>query len=158
MKSNQSKSTGSRSKLAVENLVFRVGDEPPVMVPPGEYSVVYKNHNKSKFCGTDKLYIHFVIVDSGPVNGEVLFKVYNFYNPLPKGSDLSKDLVLLYGGRVRKSMKLSLSLFKGRVLRVKVRTMEKNRKQIPLARHQQYSVIDTILRAESGKSPGASYL
>ena len=134
----------------------RVGDEPKVLVPEGQYSVVYSKDEITNMHGRPKLIVKFTISDFGEYLGKELPKFYNYYDPLPRGSDLYKDLVHLYGRTVRKNAKLSFELFKKRVLKVRVRTVVKDRKQIETPEHQKYSVIDSILSVETSQNLGRS--
>jgi len=111
--------------------------------------VIYVEEQQARFQGSHKLYIYFSIVDQGPHFQQILYKAYNNYSPPRKGSAIYSDMCLLYGKRLRKNTKLSTALFKGRVLRVRVRTVTKDYKQRNLPEHMHYSVIDCILAAET---------
>ena len=131
-------------------LIFITTDEPPTRVPYGKYEVSYRSHSTQKFFSSTKLYINFTICDSGEYFGAKLYRAYNLHEGLPSGSDLYKDLVLLYGKKVAKKTRLPISLFKNKILLVTVRTVKSNRKQKPLPEHQMYSVIDSILKVAAG--------
>ena len=135
-----------------EDLVFKAKEDSLPLVPEGVYQVSYVKYEKSRYQGGYKLYIKFAICDLGAHLGTKVFKPYNYYEPLLRGCDLLKDFELLYGKRVRKNTRLSVSLFKNKILIVRIRTVKKDRKQTELREHQRYSVIDKIIGIAAGGS------
>lgn len=131
-------------------LTLIVAEDSHPFIPEGRYEVSYAFHHLRWYFGQKKLYVHFVICTPGEHYGVKLFKVYNFYQKLPRGSALKKDLELLSGVRALKNASLKLCLFDGKVLEVSVRTVRQNHKQRELAGYQQYSVIDEIVRIIAG--------
>jgi len=127
-------------------------NEPYLLIPPGVYEVGYTGSEKRRYFGATKLYCWFEVVTQGPHFGASLFKAYNWYEKLPMGSDLAKDLLRLYGKRGRKNMKLSLALFRNKIIEVVVRKVTLDRKQVILPEHLQYSVVDKILGIAAGNS------
>jgi hypothetical protein len=136
-----------------EDLEFTVKDDPRPTLPPGAYEAVFMRSEKKHFFGQPKLYVHFKIISSGEHEGVELYRAYNFYDPLKRESDLFKELTLLLGRRVPKGYKLSLKLFRGKVLEVLVRTVVQNRRQGRLPDHETYSVIQKIVRVVVGHQP-----
>jgi hypothetical protein len=133
---------------------FKMVDGSRPLIPEGPYSVQYLKHEKRIFFGTLKMYVHFEMVEQGQFFGTRLFKTYNFSSPLSPGSDLYRDLLFLFGQRVPKNARLSMDLFKNVILRVRVRTVKRDRKQNPLPDYMQYSVIDSLLGKETGLVTG----
>ena len=137
-----------------EFFILAPEDSPP-LIPEGIYSVIYVEEQEARFQGSQKLYIYFSIVDQGPHFQTILYRAYNNYSPPRKGSAIYNDMRLLYGKRLRKNTKLSTTLFKGRIISVRVRTVIKDYKQRDLPEHMHYSVVDAILSAEtSAESSG----
>lgn len=133
-----------------DTLSFTMRDDPLALIPPGRYQVGFVRAEKRRYFGGMKLYITFVIADLGTYNGVHLFKAFNYSEPLRRGTDLYKTLVLLHGRRVSKKTRLSLKLFQDKLFEVEVRTVSLDRNQHPLAEHQKYSVIDRIITIATG--------
>jgi len=128
---------------------FHIKEDEPPLIPDGYYNVVYSRHSIGRFYGL-KLYVWFKIADQGEYFEVEVYRAYNLYKPLPRGSDLFKDLAKIKGSRVRKGARLSLSGFKNKVLKVRTRTVKLDRRQDTLPDHLQYSVIDMIVSVEAG--------
>lgn len=146
----QSPGQGDDSGSGSDDDGFTLKVDPWPLLPDGFYEVNYMKMEKGFFRGTKKLYVIFKVVSQGEHFGQKLFRAYNFYEPIRVGSDLCKDLILLYGRPARKNTRLSLSLFKGKILKVKVKSVKKDRDQLDVALHQQYSVISRIVSVEAG--------
>lgn len=114
------------------------------LLPAGNYQAVFSRYEIRTFFGKQKIYVHFSVTD-GPFLGTQIFRAYNYCVPLSPGCDLYKDLARLLGRRPKRKERLSLSLFKNRVLYVRLRTVTQNRKQDSLESFLQYSVVDAIL-------------
>jgi len=124
---------------------------PHPLIPDGRYEVIYVRHEKRRFFSKEKYYVWFKICQPGLYIGVHLFKAFNGYEkPWPRGCELNKVLMLLYGSRVRKNICLNLQLFKNKVLEVTVVTVKKDRRQNDLPMHLQYSKIDAILSVIAG--------
>lgn len=136
--------------LAVDELSFVAGADAWPLVPEGTYEVQYVSHCKRPFFKAMKLYVEFQVC-AGDHMGVRLFRAYNLYQPLKRGCDLLRDLELLSGRSARKNARLQIGLFKNRVIEVKVRTVTASRKQVHLAEHQRYSVVDCISRVLTGE-------
>ena len=149
-KENADKKTDKAEQIKNDDIEFEVPSDLHLLIPEGEYEGCYCGHEKKRFFGETKLYVKIRITSAGESAGIVLFRPYTFYKPLTRGCALFKDLVLIYGKRPSKSTKLSLSLFKGKVIKFRVRTVEKNFRQAPLLEHQKYSVISEILDVAAG--------
>jgi len=132
----------------IEEIVFVSDEEPAALIPDGIYNVVFHHYEKAKFFN-NKIYVWFKVCDSGPHLGVKIFRAYNYYSPIKRGSALFKDLALLHGGPVQKRTPLPLKLFKNKVLKVKVRTVTHDHKQMPIPTALQYSVVDLLIGAET---------
>ena len=130
------------------------------LIPNGEYLAMYHRHDTKRMFGTLKVFLHFEIVDPGPYNGTKLYRAYNAVDvrhgkkrgrkfKLRPRSQLYLDLCRLYGGNHRRD-RISLTALKSLVLRVRVRTVEKDYRQRPLPEALQYSVVGDLLGVEAG--------
>ena len=128
---------------------FTVESEPRPILPDGIYNAAYVKASRGSYYGP-KLYIHFRIVDEGPCFGVEIFRAYNLYQKLCRASDLYRDLSMIYGSKVQKNTRLSLKLFRGKVFRIRTRTVTQDRKQTRLPEHERYSVVDQVISMETG--------
>ena len=130
------------------------------LVPDGEYLARYHRHDTQRMFGTLKVFLHFEILDPGPYNGTRLYRAYRAVDVVhgKKGgrrfklrprSQLYLDLCRLYGGNHRRD-RISLTALKSLVLRVRVRTVEKDYRQRPLPEALQYSVVGDLVGVEAG--------
>ena len=130
------------------------------LIPDGEYLAMYHRHDTKRMFGTLKVFLHFEIVDPGPYNGTKLYRAYNAVDvrhgkkrgrkfKLRPRSQLYLDLCRLYGGNHRRD-RIGLTALKSLVLRVRVRTVEKDYRQRPLPEALQYSVVGDLLGVEAG--------
>src|SRR5262249_48492897 len=86
---------------------FELGEDSFVLIPEENYWVQFVKTERYIFFNSPKLYVWFQVVEQGPYLGARLFRAYNLYKPLRRGSDLFKELVLLSGERARKRTRLS---------------------------------------------------
>ena len=136
-----------------------VGDVAP-LIPDGEYLVRYDGHDTALAFKTGKVFLRFAIIDMGPYLETKLFRPYRVRAlvgrpgrggkfTLARGSDLFKDLARLLDV-TRRPDRISLHDLKGKVWRVRTRTVTHDYRQRELPEAARYSVIDTILCAETG--------
>jgi hypothetical protein len=117
----------------------------PILIPPGEYDArIIGIHKLRKFNRT-MFQIRFEIVSMDKFNGtrlEAWLPVGN-EGRLAKGSKLVRWYLTLeeWGRKDR----VSLRAFQNRLLRVRVRTVEIDYRQVPLPKSRQYSVVDDLL-------------
>lgn len=130
-------------------------------VPDGVYLAVMFEHQTAFVFRTPKVFLRFRIIDPGPHFETELFKPYRVHKlrskPGPGGQiglrpqgELFTDLVRLLGIR-RRSDRISLRDLKGRVWRIRTRTVIVDYQQRPLPEWLQYSTVDEIIEAETGK-------
>lgn len=136
-----------------------VGDAPQ-QVPDGEYSARYLGHDTAVAFKTGKVFLRFAIADLGPYCEIKLYRPYRVRTvvgrpgpggkfSLNRGSDLYKDLARLLDVS-RRPDRISLHSLKGRVWRIRTRTVIRDYQQRELPEVLRYSVIDQILFAETG--------
>ena len=127
-----------------------INDEAMALIPEGIYEVIYTDHTKYKYYSQDKLQINFVVVSPTEYSDTVLTRIYNYYDRAKRNSDYIKECQIVLGRRLNKKEKVSPSIFKNKVLKVKVRTVKNGRKQEKLPSFLQYSIIDSIVDVVTG--------
>ena len=106
------------------------------------------------FRGAPRLFVHFEILDPGPHNGVRIYGAWPLaaitkvngktrWKAKPR-SDLHVMLRALTGPTARAD-RLSFAPLRNRVLRIKTRTVKRNRKQRRYDESMQYSVVDDIV-------------
>jgi hypothetical protein len=119
---------------------------PPILIPPGDYDAkVFRIYRSSKF-KRNSLQMRFEIVSmDSQVNGVVL----DAWLPLGdagkpgKGSKIVRWYLTL--DQWARKDRVSLKAFRNRLLRVTVRTVERDYRQKPLSKALLYSVVDEVL-------------
>ena len=117
----------------------------PVLIPPGDYDAQVLNIRKITKFNRLMYQMRFQIVSMDPFNGTVL----EAWLPFPDGGKLAKGsklvrwyLALEEWGR---KDRVSLKAFRGRLLRVTVRTVERDYRQKLLPKSSRYSVVDEVV-------------
>ena len=129
------------------------------LIPEGTYSGVYVRHDLVSlrmFAGTYRLYIHLRIVDPGESFGTVLYRSYRVKAGrtrrtfiAPAKGDLFRTLSRLQPTtRLRRDQINVRAALKGGIVKLTVRTVERDMKQRELAPFCRYSVVDEILGFE----------
>ena len=132
------------------------GDDP--LVPDGEYAAVYVRHETVRlrmFSGAPRIYVHFRLIDPGPYMGTLLWRSYaarlrpDGRAVLTRRGELLRTLLMLSARRVRPDRVSIRETLRAKVLRVRVRTVTRDRRQREIAPDLRYSVVDEVLRAET---------
>ncbi len=127
------------------------GDQYP-RIEPGEYQAVcYKAQYGISYGGQKKLYLRFRLVE-GRFEGTELFMVCcRPKDKLTPKYKLHKQWCLALGRQPSKGERFNKNIFKNRLYSVLVRDTErKHRNGRPYPDYMQYSVIDSILEAQTG--------
>lgn len=150
MRTSKHEEERKRRSQELERMVLVVNDDPRPLILPGIYRAVMIRMEKKQLFTNEysKLFVHFRIIDDGPFHGTELYRSYNLHRKTRRETDLFKELKRINGRQVKKGERLPLKLFGGRVLKVSVRTVEKNAKQMALPDDEKYSVIAEVLGAE----------
>ena len=150
MRTSKNEEERKKRSEELERMVLVPNDEPRPLIPPGIYHAVFIRFERKQLFTNDysKLFVHFRIVDDGPCHGTELYRSYNLHRKTRRESDLFKELKRINGRQVKRGEKLPLKLFGERVLKVNVRTVEKNSKQMTLPDDERYSVIAEVLGSE----------
>jgi hypothetical protein len=138
--------------------ILRLDDDFIPYVEPGVYTMSYVYHEtRNFFRNHPKAVFWFRIVDMGANFGVVLPRYYNVKRLVGKkkgkgglfvpgrSSDFIREYCQLFPDRIKRLDRIPLSLFSGILVRAKVRTVERDRKQSRLADILRYSVIDEIV-------------
>lgn len=134
----------------------------PALIPPGEYQATYVKHETAFIYKTAKVFVHFRIY-GGDYDGMKLFRAYRVHDlrgrPRKNGSFRLKHSQALYRQFVRMTVsgrerpdRISLMRLRGCLIRVSVRTVQKDSRQRELPEALQYSVVDEMLAMEAGQA------
>ena len=122
-----------------------IEDGGPVLIPPSEYDAIVTGYRKLRKFDRLMLQMRFRIMTIGPHHGKEL----DAYLPLCEGgriaraSKLARWYQALEDGR--RHDRVRLKAFTERMLRVSVRTVQKDHRQRSLPKCQWYSVVDEVL-------------
>ena len=130
----------------------------PARVKPGTYEVTYVRHEVRHLFGgrAMKLVVWFRIVTFGTGFGVILPRYYNVGKADRSArstsifkagfkSDLYRDYVRLLGEAPTKRSPISMANFRGKVFEARIRFVDRDSKQQPLAGAAQYSIIDRLV-------------
>jgi hypothetical protein len=129
-------------------------------VPDAEYVVRYIEHETLFLFNSGKVVLRFEIVESDEHSGSRLLRPYRVKKllnrpckggrfQLGRSSELLRDIVRLTESTTRPD-RASLGFLRGRLWRVRTRTVATDYQQRPIPEPLRYSVIAEILRAETG--------
>lgn len=126
-----------------------------VWVPPGKYTVMFKECETGTFFGTPKIVLYFTIADSGRYHGVVLPKFYGAISvekstskkavkfTCGKRSNFIRDFARLFG-LPRRLDRIPMTRFSEQPLVAAVRTVKRDYSQRPILDDLRYSVIDRL--------------
>jgi hypothetical protein len=135
------------------------------IVPAGEYSVAYLSYETGFVFGRGIYFVRFTIVEPGEYHGHVILRFVNVpkqwqgkkrdqkARSLARSSTLSHDYVSINGRMPPIRVFSPIDLYKDRVLRVKVVTVEDQNidgKRVKVPKDGRYSKINRIIRQEAG--------
>lgn len=139
----------------------------PPLVPDRQYNAVFVKHETAMVFNTGKVFVWFRLVDVGEQFGVELYRVYRVSRLLSRpgaggrfklkpSGDMFATLCRLLDVRARPD-RISLRGLRGRVWRVRSRTVRTDNRQRVLPEWMRYSVIDDILGdAQGGALPPSS--
>jgi hypothetical protein len=133
-----------------------------ILIEPGEYSARFSHHetNKAAFGGKPKVYLIFTLVEP-QYYGLEIYGAYNVKEIEGKGcrngkfkmtrrQDLTREIMCLLPDL--RLDRISLMPLRGKILRISVRTVDRDYKKRILPLSMQYSVVDQMLSlVEQGK-------
>ena len=124
------------------------GDVPPLLPPDGSYEGIFLRATEARFMGSQqKIYLWFRLTWPLAVLNEVVFKAYNkpARHKRAISSHFYRDWVLANGDPPKRGDRMSTRVFKGKIFKLRLRTVATNARQEQLAPEQQYSVIDRLI-------------
>ncbi len=129
---------------------FDCDTHPPLLIPDGKYQGSFIWAEKGRLWNQEKIYLWFKIVDFGDLQGEELYMACNAPKKSKNGKAATsakyyQSWVLAAGRKPDRYDRMSTKVFRGKVFLLKVRTVIKNAKNLPLPPLLQYSVIDDVL-------------
>ena len=134
---------------------------PPVLVNPGEYAAVFVTVHKHALFAKKRpaLELIFELVTDPAGNAipeETRLSMWCRLGPnggIPPSSKWARTWELVAGRRLRHGERHTSGILREKMLRVLVRTVTKDTLQQDLAAVSRYSVIDRVLRVETGGVP-----
>lgn len=139
---------------------FHLEDELMPLVKPGVYSMAYDRHETRKFFGNaQKVVFWFRIVEFGDAFEKVVPRFYNVKRIKGKpgkngdfvpgrNSDFLREYCGLFTNPIHRLDRLSLSVYRNVIIKGRVRTTERNRRQRELPDILKYSVVEELLEVE----------
>ena len=126
----------------------------PPKIPEGLYKAVFVRAETAVVFKCPKIFLYFRIVQMGSFYETELYRPYRVYAIAGKGrstkftlkprSELLRMLRRISGSPVRRD-RASLSVLRGKVLQIQVRTVTKDYRQRVLPDFDQYSVIEDVI-------------
>jgi len=129
-------------------------DERPPLIPPGIYNLAFVRYETKHMFGgkAPKIYLHFMVTDTGPAYGKELVAYYNARWVNGKKfkcgfkSNFLRDYVRLFDEVPERLDRIPMSRFKDHIIRAKVKTVTHGANQKPIPKLLQYSVIDELIK------------
>ena len=125
----------------------------PPKIPEGVYEGVFVRQEMAVVFKCPKIFIYFRITELGHYHGIELFRAYRVNAKSKPGkspkmtlkprSELLRMIQRVSGDKIRRD-RASLSVLRGKILRLKVRTVTKDYRQRDLPEFDHYSVIEDI--------------
>ncbi|MDC0178332.1 hypothetical protein OAI75_00855 [Woeseiaceae bacterium] len=127
-----------------------------VLVPPGEYQLAFMGQETKYIFRSQKLYMHFRIVDFGPHFEKKVTRYYGVRiigKPRKSGrfkagwhSDLMTEYVSLFGRLPKRTSEIPITPYKKHILLGRVETVTNNRVRRPYPELLHYSRVAELLR------------
>jgi hypothetical protein len=125
----------------------------PPLVPEGEYILGFVRSEKGGFCGRDRWFLWFAIIE-GKYEGEHLYMCCagpkQNKRTFGLGSKLVAAITLATGRTPRRRDRLSTGVFHGKYFRGVVRTVKTDQDEHERPKHEWYSVIDRLIAIAAG--------
>lgn len=129
-------------------------------IPDAEYLAVFTHHETAYSFSTPKVFLWFRIIDPGPHFDAMIYAAYRVRSLKGKARRHGGFKVAAHGelfvmvckvlnerGRPDRFSLLSL---KGKVLRIKTRTVKRDHRQREIPEARRYSVVDAIIGCDTG--------
>jgi hypothetical protein len=146
--------TGQENKATDDKDIefANAGTFPPAIPDGDQYEVSFVRCEQARLWGSDKLFLHFKMLTSGPWQGELFWmscKVIRNGRWTP-GSKFYAMWTLANGKRPARTDRMSTRIFRNKIFRAKFYTVtsDSDQKARPPALH--YSVIKELLEVKAG--------
>jgi hypothetical protein len=106
---------------------------------------------ESRFYNRTKINLVFQILDEGPYFGVRLELHFNKLKRYPRSSKLMQCWRRVAGSQPQRADRLSTKVFRSKVLRVRVRDVRADSRQVELSDFEIYSVVDNVLEVVTGE-------
>ena len=127
--------------------------------PDGDYSAIYTHHETAFVFKTPKVFVWFRIVSSGPAHNAMVYRAYRVRSltgkarrnggfAVKRGMEFYSDMVRALDVRARPD-RISATALANKVWCIRTRTVTHDYRHRALPDWDRYSVVDTILRAET---------
>jgi hypothetical protein len=150
---------GSSAEDVMDGPVGSIDGDRPAQIKPGTYEVTYVRHEVRNLFGgrAMKLVVWFRVISAGPSFAVCVPKYYNVGKPdrtvrstntfkVGFKSDFYRDYVRLLDEIPKGRARISMQGFRGKVFRARVRFVDRDSKQQPIAECAQYSIIDRLAK------------
>jgi len=149
--------TSSRTEEA-KDLEFVLERELPPLIPALEYPAVFVKAERPRPFGRPEVVLWFKILPAATATDELTAGVELPYHcpAQPNGrfapsSNYARAWQIAAGRRPTRKDRLSVAVFRHRLLRVKVRTVIVDNRRRPLAESTYYSVIDRLVGVDAAR-------
>ncbi len=130
-------------------------EAPAPHIPPGDYIAAVVRIYESRFYNRTKINLVFQILDDGPHDGKYVgVRLELHFNKLkryPRSSKLMQCWRRVAGSQPQRADRLSTKVFRNKALRVRVRDVRADSRQVELNDFEIYSVVDNILEVMTGE-------
>jgi hypothetical protein len=131
----------------------------PPLLPEGNYQAVLTHHETAIVFRSAKVFLYFRIIDPGDWFGKILYRPYRVKSlagkpsrnggfRVTRGGDLFDMLCRVLDIRSRPD-RVSVAPLRGKVLKIRVRTVIVDHQQRPLRDWMRYTVVADVLRMET---------
>jgi len=136
---------------------FSIDEDLMPLVEPGLYTARYVRHETRQFFGSAyKAVFWFQITDFGPAFEVVVPRYYNVNKLVGKAgrggkfvpgrnSDFMREYCRVFPSRIKRKDRIALAALKDVLVKVRVRTTVKDRRQRSLPEPLKYSVVEEIV-------------
>ena len=133
-----------------QDLSFQFKGEIPPAIPDGEYDAIFVKPESNDMWRQKKVYLWFQVISPGEWVGHKFFGAFN----IPSNGKFTAShkfwqwWVLAAGRRPCRVDRMSTSVFRNKVFRVRMRKVLKTAGKKDRSPAQQYSVIDDLLKVQ----------
>ena len=123
----------------------------PPVIREGEYEAMFLKAEKKELWGQPKLFLWFKVVTHSDYFGQHVYMACPNPSRMRPACKYWKMWVVAAGRKPVRGDRMSTSVFRNKVFLVRIRTVQKNSKQAHLPPELQYSVIDELMKKNTGE-------